>query len=64
MNDFDDLSKSKEEQDERLDGIRHRKQELENQHLQLENDCIKQADDITKMGELITDAEQKTKDKS
>lgn len=41
MNDFDDLSKSKEEQDERLDGIRHRKQELENQHLQLENDCLK-----------------------
>lgn len=30
MNDYDDLSKSKEEQDERLDGIRHRKHELEN----------------------------------
>lgn len=38
MNDYDDLSKSKEEQDERLDGIRHRKQELENMHGQLETD--------------------------
>ena len=57
MNTYDDLSKTKEEQDERLDAVRQRKRDLENTHTQFEADLQKQGDDIIKMRELIQDAE-------
>lgn len=53
MSDYDDLSKTKEEQDERLDAIRQRKMDLENSRTQCDDDLQKQADDIIKMRELI-----------
>lgn len=63
QNDFDELSKTKEEQDERLDAIRQKKMDLEKTHTQFENDLQKQGDEIIQMRDLIADAEQKTKDK-
>lgn len=63
MNTYDELSKTKEEQDERLEAVREKKRELEDTYTQFVADLDKQGDDIIKMRALIQDAEQKKKDK-
>jgi len=49
MGEFEDLQKTKEEQDERLENMRIKNKELEEQKDQYEADIIKQSDHITRV---------------
>lgn len=63
MGQYDELQKSKEEQDERLENLRFKNKELEDTRTEMDEDIIKMADDIDKVNGMIKDTEQKTKDK-
>jgi len=63
MGEYDELQKSKEEQDERLENLKFKNKDLEDTRTQYEEEIFKMADDIGKVNLMIKETEQKTKDK-
>ena len=60
---YDELFKNKEEQDERLDAIKYKNEGLNATQEQLNLDLETQANDMLKMQDLITDAKNRTQEK-
>jgi len=63
MNEYEEISKIKEEKDERIQMMKNKNQELADYRYQCEQDIIKKRDDIVKINEMITDTKQKVLDK-
>jgi hypothetical protein len=64
MGEYEDLQKTKEEQDERLENMKFKNKELEENKDQLENDIMKQSDNITRVTKQINDTKSKIEDKN
>lgn len=63
MEEYEKQRKIKEEQEERLEAIKNKNRGLEEQKFSIENDNLKQADEILKMETMIADTEDRTKQK-
>ena len=63
IEEYEKQRKIKEEQEERLEAIKNRNKGLEEQKVSIENDNLKQADEILKMENMIADTEDRTKQK-
>ena len=63
MEEYERHRKIKEEQEERLEAMKHKNRGLEEQKFQVENDNLKQADEILKMENMIADTDDRTRQK-
>jgi len=63
MGEFDELSKEKEEQDERVDLIKIKNKDFEVKRQQCEQDIFNQAEEIDKINKMIEDSKIKKAEK-
>ncbi len=63
MGEYDEISKNKEEQEERLEAIKYKNKDLEDCIKQCDNEIDKQSADIQKIKDMITDTANKKSDK-